>query len=55
MAQIENSHGKPTGSALSMPDHGYHSSSKLQKEDFVILILSLILIVATIWLASTVL
>lgn len=57
MAQIKNSPGKPnaSGSALSMFDHDYHSSSQLQKEDIVILVLSLILIVATMWLASTVL
>ena len=57
MAQIGNFSRKSNASntALSLADQDYHSSSQLQKEDIVILVLSLILLVATMWLASTVL
>jgi len=57
MSSAEKSPGTTNASsrAFAVADQDYHSVSHLQKEDIVILILSVVLIVATMWLASTVL
>lgn len=45
----------PAKALAKLSDKDYPSAGHLEKEDIVILILSIVLIIATLWLATTVL